>query len=126
VKAEIEEAVFKADVKRKEPFALPSRLAIALEKAGDPVRAWISAQFESILSEIPFKEQILQRNVVREVTEPKSNCLLTVEEASKILNISVRWIYRHSKDIPHKRIGKYIRFSEKDLIKWAEKRSGEK
>jgi excisionase family DNA binding protein len=35
---------------------------------------------------------------------------LKPEEFAKYLGISLRWIYRHIKDIPHHRVGKYLRF----------------
>ena len=35
---------------------------------------------------------------------------LKPEEFANYLGISLRWIYRHSKDIPHHRVGKYLRF----------------
>ena len=36
--------------------------------------------------------------------------LLKPEEFANYLGISLRWIYRHIKDIPHHRVGKYLRF----------------
>ena len=35
---------------------------------------------------------------------------LKPEEFANYLGISLRWIYRHIKDIPHHRVGKYLRF----------------
>ena len=35
---------------------------------------------------------------------------LRPEEFARYLGISLRWIYRHIKDIPHHRVGKYLRF----------------
>jgi len=35
---------------------------------------------------------------------------LKPEEFAQHLGISLRWIYRHIKDIPHHRVGKYLRF----------------
>jgi excisionase family DNA binding protein len=35
---------------------------------------------------------------------------LKPEEFAEYLGISLRWIYRHIKDIPHHRVGKYLRF----------------
>ena len=35
---------------------------------------------------------------------------LSPEELAKYLGIPLRWIYRHIKDIPHHRVGKYLRF----------------
>jgi excisionase family DNA binding protein len=35
---------------------------------------------------------------------------LRPDELAKYLGIRLRWIYRHIKDIPHHRVGKYLRF----------------
>ena len=35
---------------------------------------------------------------------------LKPEEFANYLGIPLRWIYRHIKDIPHHRVGKYLRF----------------
>ena len=35
---------------------------------------------------------------------------LKPEEFAEYLGIPLRWIYRHIKDIPHHRVGKYLRF----------------
>jgi len=39
-----------------------------------------------------------------------NNRFLKPEEFANYLGIPLRWIYRHSKDIPHHRVGKYLRF----------------
>ena len=46
--------------------------------------------------------------------------LLTPEEASRILGASVRWLYRHSKQLPFARrlSRKALRFSEAGLRRW--------
>ena len=35
---------------------------------------------------------------------------LKPDEFAEYLGIPLRWIYRHIKDIPHHRVGKYLRF----------------
>jgi excisionase family DNA binding protein len=39
-----------------------------------------------------------------------SGRFLKPEEFAEYLGIPLRWIYRHIKDIPHHRVGKYLRF----------------
>ena len=47
---------------------------------------------------------------------------LKPEEFAEHLGISLRWIYRHIKDIPHHRVGKYLRFDLESpaLRQWIE------
>lgn len=42
----------------------------------------------------------------------------TVEEAAARLGMKVSWLYERTrrKAIPHRRLGKYIRFTEQDLL----------
>lgn len=49
--------------------------------------------------------------------------LLTVDQLARKLNITVSWIYSHTRkkgdnSIPYLKIGKYIRFSENDVRLW--------
>lgn len=46
--------------------------------------------------------------------------LLTVEEVSRILKVSVRWVYRHAKALPFARklSPKVLRFSRVGLARW--------
>ncbi len=46
--------------------------------------------------------------------------LLTVHDAARFLNVSVSWIYEHSRDdaedrLPSVKLGKYLRFDRTDL-----------
>ena len=96
------------------------RLQEALSTGKPPIKAWLIAQIEAALSEIPFREA----TITPLLTPPKEtapNRLLTPQEASQLLNIPVRWIYRHTTKLPHRRFGRYIRFPEKELLKWIEK-----
>ena len=47
---------------------------------------------------------------------------LKPEEFAEHLGIPLRWIYRHIKEIPHHRIGKYLRFDPESpaLRHWIE------
>lgn len=51
------------------------------------------------------------------------NQVLTVPEAAAILRISVRTVRKRIANgtIPHKRIGKCIRFSRNELLAWVER-----
>lgn len=81
---------------------------------------WLLAQVDGLLSEIPFRTAALRSpEPVRELTPPR---LLTAEEAATLLHIPARWIRRHAKTLPHRRMGKYVRFPERELLRWAEER----
>lgn len=46
--------------------------------------------------------------------------LLTVQDAARLLNVSVSWIYEHTRDdaddrLPFVKLGKYVRFDRTDL-----------
>ena len=44
---------------------------------------------------------------------------LDVNQASEYLHVSVRWIYDHRTELPHRRFGGQLRFTEAELDKWA-------
>jgi len=94
-------------------------LSEALRSTSGPIQTWLRAQIELTLAEIPFREGSL-KSVQSPPKAISPNRLLTPQEASTLLNIPVRWIYRHTKTLPHRRFGRYIRFPEKELFKWAE------
>lgn len=50
-------------------------------------------------------------------TEGLVDRLYTVDEATALLNISRSWIYGsiHSRKIPYRKVGKYVRFKKSDL-----------
>jgi excisionase family DNA binding protein len=53
------------------------------------------------------------------------NTLLTVSEVARLLKVPVSWVYERSRrrgadQIPHLKIGKYLRFSEQAILKWLE------
>jgi len=46
--------------------------------------------------------------------------LLTVHDAARVLNVSVSWVYEHTRDdaedrLPFVKLGKYLRFDRTDL-----------
>ena len=112
------------DLKRRDPEVesnlVLGRLDAALYSSNPRVKEWLEAGVLSLLSQVPFLEASLKAPVpmIRGIS---SNRLLTSQEASGLLNIPVRWIYRHKNKIPHRRFGRYIRFPESDLLKWIEK-----
>ena len=48
---------------------------------------------------------------------PIGRMFLTVEEAAQRLGVTVGWIYERTrrKAIPHRKLGKFVRFTEEDL-----------
>ena len=50
-------------------------------------------------------------------TIPIVKIFLTVEEAAQRLGVTVGWIYERTrrKAIPHRKLGKFVRFTEEDL-----------
>ena len=55
--------------------------------------------------------------------------ILNIVEVAKLLRVPVSWVYerarRRSFDrIPHFKLGKYLRFSEKEIVDWLERIKG--
>ena len=50
-------------------------------------------------------------------TVPIGKMFLTVEEAAQRLGVTAGWIYERTrrKAIPHRKLGKFVRFTEEDL-----------
>ena len=49
-----------------------------------------------------------------------NDALLTVQDAARFLNVTVSWIYEHVRDgaedrLPVVKLGKYLRFDQRDL-----------
>ena len=46
--------------------------------------------------------------------------LLTVDEAARFLRVKASWIYERTRtnEIPHIKLGKYLRFEEEELQAW--------
>ena len=49
--------------------------------------------------------------------------MLTVAEAAALLKLPVSWVYERTRRkgterIPHFRLGKYLRFSQQELLDW--------
>ena len=52
--------------------------------------------------------------------EPTDDRLLTVQDAARFLNVTVSWVYEHTRDdtqdrLPFVKLGKYLRFHRTDL-----------
>jgi excisionase family DNA binding protein len=52
--------------------------------------------------------------------------LLTVGEVAALLKLPVSWVYERTRRrglecIPHFKLGKYLRFSEREVLDWVEK-----
>jgi len=48
--------------------------------------------------------------------------LLSVEEAAALLLVKVSWLYERTRtnQVPHIKLGKYLRFDRDELVAWAE------
>jgi excisionase family DNA binding protein len=46
--------------------------------------------------------------------------LLTIEEAADLLRVKVSWLYERTRtnEIPHIKLGKYLRFDQGELLTW--------
>ena len=52
-----------------------------------------------------------------------STRILTVEDVAELLRVPKTWVYEHSRArgmrrIPHKKLGKYLRFTESEVRAW--------
>ena len=47
---------------------------------------------------------------------------LTVEEAAALLRVRVSWLYERTRtnEVPHLKIGKYLRFDRHELLAWTQ------
>jgi excisionase family DNA binding protein len=55
--------------------------------------------------------------------------LLTVAEISQLLKVPVSWVYERTRrrgldQLPHFKLGKYLRFSKKEVLDWLQKTKG--
>ena len=51
--------------------------------------------------------------------------LLTVRDAARMLNVTVSWVYEHTRDdvddrLPFVKLGKYLRFDRRDLREYVD------
>lgn len=97
--------------------ALPLEIVMALALRCAAIQAALAARLTQAL-------------LVSREGEPRAmsqdDRLLTPQEASAILNVSVRWLYRHAPRLPFTRrlSRKRLRFSEAGLRRYLETRRG--
>ena len=53
------------------------------------------------------------------------NELLTVQDAARLLNVTVSWVYEHTRDdvedrLPYVKLGKYLPFDRSDLREYVD------
>lgn len=101
----------------QESRGLLDRLQALFLTTKPEIRAWLVAEIEVILAKVPF----LEASMIVPFPAPKEPRLLTPQQASELLNIPVRWLYRHTRRLPHRKFGRYTRFPERELLKWVEK-----
>jgi excisionase family DNA binding protein len=55
----------------------------------------------------------------------EKDALLDVHQLAEYLNVSKSWIYDQirSNELPHSKLGKYLRFRRRDIDKWIETKS---
>jgi excisionase family DNA binding protein len=65
------------------------------------------------------------RGMVEVDPEPKKNQLLDIEGCADMLQVKKSWIYDKTRkgEIPHIKMGKYLRFDENQLSKWLKEKS---
>jgi len=65
-------------------------------------------------------------NAVGPFAESASHDLLTVAEVAALLKLPVSWVYERTRRrgperIPHFKLGKYLRFSEHEVLDWLQR-----
>lgn len=47
--------------------------------------------------------------------------LLTIKESAELLRVKVSWLYERTRtnEVPHLKLGKYLRFDQDELLEWA-------
>ncbi len=44
--------------------------------------------------------------------------LLTVDDLAVLLQVTLSWVYEHKNEIPHIKLGKYLRFPKAEIERW--------
>ena len=54
-----------------------------------------------------------------------NHALIGIKEMATKLNVPVSWLYSRTRtnDIPHYKVGKYVRFDESEIWKWLKKQN---
>ena len=55
--------------------------------------------------------------------------LLTVSEVARLLKVPISWVYERTRRrgidrLPHFKLGKYLRFSEREIVAWLQRIRG--
>lgn len=55
--------------------------------------------------------------------------LMTVEDVARFLRVPESWVYEHARRrridrLPHYKIGKYLRFAEREIVEWLQQIRG--
>lgn len=100
--------------------AVCAELREALTVYTPALSGWLTAQVRALIAEATYREAALQRVEPPKETAPSR--LLTPAETAALLRVELRWIRRHTATMPHRRIGKYVRFSEREVIRWYDAR----
>jgi excisionase family DNA binding protein len=56
---------------------------------------------------------------------PMDQNLIGIKEMAKKLDVPVSWLYSRTRtnDIPHYKVGKYVRFAESEIWEWLKKQN---
>ena len=66
--------------------------------------------------------EIIKPMLTRNIKQEKGETIFDVKELAEYLKVDESWIYNksHLREIPHFKIGKYIRFKKSAIDKWIE------
>ena len=69
--------------------------------------------------------EILKPMLSSTARHDEKDALLDVAQLADYLNVSQAWVYDRIRDneIPHSKLGKYLRFKKRDIDKWIEAQS---
>jgi excisionase family DNA binding protein len=69
--------------------------------------------------------EILKPVITSNIKRDERDALLDVVQLAAYLNVSKAWVYDQirNNEIPHSKIGKYLRFRRREIDKWVETQS---
>lgn len=69
--------------------------------------------------------EILKPMLANKAKHDDKDSLLNVAQLAAYLNVSKAWVYDQirNNEIPHSKLGKYLRFRQQEIDKWIEKQS---
>ena len=56
------------------------------------------------------------------VIENSADEIWTVEDLAAFLKVKPSWVYEHTSEIPHIRVGRYLRFERSAVLEWLHRR----